>query len=95
MRTSQIRDRLLEQRTLYLNSLEKSKEAITEISRIIDSVTDEQKIMLKNIGIDYNVIAAFDLERMQKDSEYLNECENNLNHVITDLHRYLEDALNV
>lgn len=95
MRTSQIRDRLLEQRTLYLNSLEKSKEAITEISRIIDSVTDEQKIMLKNIGIDYNVIAAFDLERMQKDSEYLNECEKNLNHVITDLHRYLEDALNV
>lgn len=95
MKTSQIRDKLMEKKTLYVNSLNKSKEAIAEIKQTIDSVTGEQKEMLASIGVNFSVIESFDLERMQQDEEYLGACDQKLQAVITQLHEYLERELDV
>ena len=96
METSKIRDRLLEQRALYVASVQRAESAAKRINELIASVSEEDaQIVLNAIGFDYGEIRAFDLERMKTDTEYLEECEVRLEEVITALHEYLEGALNV
>lgn len=96
METSKIRDRLLEQRALYVASVQRAESAAKRINELIASVSEEDaQIVFNAIGFDYGEIRAFDLERMKTDTEYLKECEARLEEVITALHEYLEGALNV
>lgn len=95
MKTSEIRDKLLEERTLYQQSLRESAEAAKKIQGILDSITDEDCELLQSIGIDCTKIRFMNLEKVKCNSEYLNACQLELNSVINSLHSYLEASLGV
>ena len=96
METSKIREVLTQQRALYLRSLQESEELATKIRRAIDSVSPEDRqILTEKTGLDYEVIARFDLERMKTDKEYLKECKEKQDVFIKELHEYLEAGLDV
>ena len=95
MTSTEIRDRLLEQRTLYNESLRNSAKAKEEISSILGGISDNEVELLLSQGIDVRCLTTFDLERVQKDPEYLKECEDSLDKVITSLHSFLEEAVRV
>ena len=95
MSTTELRDKLLERRTLFLQAVEASNQKAKEIHSILDTFTEDKIQALANIGIDIRNIAAFDVERAQRDSEYANLCNEQLKSSITALHAYLEESLNV
>lgn len=96
METSEIRDKLLEQRALYAESVRRAEDAANRINELIASVSeDDAKLIQEAVDFDYNTIRAFDLERMKTDAGYLSMCEAQLTELATALHLYLEGALDV
>lgn len=95
MKTQELRDKLMEQRTLYQRSLEVSKDALQKIAESFASITEEQINTLLTAGIDIRSVLHMDLDRMTTDKEYLLQCEEQLNTVITQIHNYLEETLGV
>lgn len=95
MKTSEIRDRLLEQRALYQQSLKAAEEEKKSFKEVIRGITEEQReIMRKVLGADFLDPATIDLDRIQNDREYFNTCQERYIKMLTELHDYLEAALN-
>lgn len=96
MKTSEIRDKILEKKTLYNQAVIRSEEACNKIRNALDSITEEDADKLFNkTGIEVRSFKSMDLDRMKSDALYLKECQNNLDQVINALHTYLEESLNV
>lgn len=95
METKKIRERLTEQRAIYKASLENSERAVKKIKSIIDSIDQDSIKQLELQGLNVSVVQSFDLERMKTDKEYLQESQAKLTDVITALHQFLEDRLDV
>lgn len=96
MRTSEIRDRLLEQRALYQQSLRVAEEEAENFRNAMKEITDEQKEEMQRIlGAQYFDVSAMDLERIKEDESYLNQCQEKLDKMINGLHEYLEEELSV
>lgn len=95
MKTSEIRDLLLQERALYQQSLKDSEEAVQKISEVLDGISEEDCELLSSIGIDYRRVKGIDLERIRTDAEYVAECRQTIDAVILALHDYLRGALGV
>lgn len=96
METSVIRDKLLEQRTIYQQSLKSAKEEAEKFQKIISEISEEQKEeMMRILNDKYFDVTLIDLERIQNDREYLNECSQKFERMILGLHSYLEAELDV
>lgn len=96
MKTSEIRDKILEKKTLYNQAVIRSEEACVKIQKALDSITDEDADKLfDKTGIEIRSFKTINLDRMKSDSSYLKECQSNLDNVINALHTYLEESLNV
>ena len=96
METSKIRDKLLEQRALYAESVRRAEDAAKRITELIASVSDEDaNLVMEAVGFNYEIIRSFNLEQMKTDADYLATCESQLCVLIEKLHKYLEEALDV
>lgn len=95
MKTSEIRDKLLEQKTLYQASIERSNVAIDNIKQILSSITDDDVTLLGELGIDIANLKVIDFERLKSDAGYLEQCLTMQQTIIEKLHSYLEGELNV
>ena len=93
METREIRDKLLEKRAMYQQSLKAAKANCRDL---IASITEEQvEVMRSILGNSYFDLALIDLDRIQTDEEYFEQCQVRYTQMITKLHDYLEDELNV
>lgn len=95
MKTSEIRDKLLEQKTLYQASVERSNVAIEEIKQILGNVTDEDVALLEEIGVHLAELRTVNFDRLKSDTSYLKQCMLVQKEAIEKLHSYLEGELNV
>lgn len=96
METSEIRDKLLEQRAIHQQALKAAEEELAVFERVIGSITDEQKeIMIRVLGEKYFDLSIIDLQRLCKDKEYLVECQARFDVMVAGLHSYLEEEINV
>lgn len=96
METSEIRDKLLEQRAIYQQSLKAAEEELKAFSDIIISITDEQyDAMMRVLSDKFYDLRTIDLKRLCKDREYLDDCKTRFETMVTELHRYLEVEVNV
>lgn len=95
MKTREIRERLTEQRAMYRASLENSNKAVSRIKEIIAGMDNDCIKDLAGDGIDASFIYDFDYERMQKEEDYWRGEQDRLARVIGQLHKFLEEGLNV
>lgn len=96
METREIRDKLLERRAMYQQSLKAAEEAKKSFMELIESITDEQiEIMKSVLGNDYFDLMSIDLNRIQTDTEYFDRCQERYSQMLVKLHDYLEGELNV
>ena len=96
METREITDKLLEKRAMYQQSLKAAEEAKANFRDLIESITEEQvEVMRSILGNSYFDLALIDLDRIQTDEEYFDQCQARYTQMITKLHDYLEDELNV
>lgn len=95
MKTSEIRDKLLTERALYQQSVKESDAAIEVIRNTLQIVSQQDLSILSTLGVDYENLQKFDLNRMKQDRAYVDECQQYLDNIIHALHHYLEESLNV
>ena len=96
METSEIRDKLLEQRAIQQQAIKAAEEELAVFERVIDSITEDQKeIMIRVLGENYFDLSTLDLQRLCKDKEYLACCQSRFDVMVAALHSYLEAEINV
>lgn len=95
MTTVEIRDKILEQKTLYQKSLEVSAEAKEKIATTLAGIDDNTVNLLLKEGIDIRGILLIDLDRLQEDAEYAKKCSNDIKVLVNKIHDYLEEAISV
>lgn len=96
MKTSEIRDKILEKKTLYNQAVIRSDEACCKIKKSLEGITDDDVMrLLDKTGIDIRELKTLDLERLKSDLDYVNTYQNKIDTAVKALHAYLEEALNV
>ena len=96
MKTSEIRDKILEKKTLYNQAVIRSDEACAKIRKSLDSITeDEVARLMDKTGIDIRELKTLDLDRLKSDLDYVNMYQSKIDTAVKALHSYLEGALNV
>lgn len=96
MKTSEIRDKLLEKKTLYNQAVLRSEKACEDIQNVFKGISEEDMNEIQNsLGINIRQLQSINLEKMKTDSSYLANYRSELDSVITQLHLYLESALDV
>ena len=96
MTTGEIRDRILEQRTIYQQSVLTSDREIKRITETIASLDSESLELVKTVlGNDYSDVTKIDLARVKSDKGYAEEWQKRVDLMISGLHGYLEGELNV
>ena len=96
MKTSEIRDKILEKKTLYNQAVIRSDEACAKIRKSLDSITeDEVARLMDKTGIDIRELKTLDLDRLKSDLDYVNMYQSKIDTAVKVLHSYLEGALNV
>ena len=96
MTTSEIRDEMLRQQTIYEQSLAASAKAIDRMRTQFSEISDEDiELLREKYGIDISWIRTIDFSRVQEDKEYRNIFASKQEDAITRLHVLLEEALNV
>lgn len=93
MTTKEIRERLIEKRTLYQNAVAEAEKACNSIGRILDSFDGESIELLRGMGFGIDCIVGVDLAKLRSDEKYVKEFSNNVGSVVEGLHKYLESQL--
>lgn len=96
MTTSEIRDEMLRQQTIYEQSLAASAKAIDRMKTQFSEISDEDiELLREKYRIDISWIRTIDFSRVQEDKVYRNTFASKQEDAITRLHVLLEEALNV
>lgn len=94
MRTSDIRDAMLRQKTIHEQSLAAAEKAMQEMREKFAEINDDDVEMLASkYGIDLHWIKTIDYERLRNDEEYYSVITEKQELAITQLHKMLEEAL--
>lgn len=96
METGKIRDKILEQRALYQQSLQAAEAEAQKIRDVIANISEQEIMLMQSIlGEKFFSLSEVDLDRVKNDSAYLNECQEKLDMMIRELHSYLEAEIDV
>lgn len=94
MELKELRDKLVEQRTLHQNALEASEKACKEIREQIQKLREPEVFeLLKSIGIDISDIVDADLDDIRKSPEELEKYTKILDSVTSALYEHLKGEL--
>lgn len=96
METSEIRDKLLEKRALQQQAVQQAKLETERFIATAAGLTDGMKEQLMTVlGDKYVDICSFDIEKLQTDAEYAEACQQKIDVMVVELHKYLEAELRV
>lgn len=91
---TQIKERLIEKRMLYKQSVAEAASAKVKIQEFIDSVTEEDEHILQECtGLNFNEIRNMDLDLCCVDEEYRNKCVAIQEKFLRTVREYLEKEL--
>lgn len=93
MDVREIGNALLRKQTLYEQSVKQSEEAAVKIRGVLDSITDEQREICMQMGIDISPLLSVDLERMKQDKDYRDSVCSMQNDICGKLAQMLEAAI--
>ena len=95
MEIREIRDKLLIEKTRYEQSLARSKQTISDIAGVLDTITEDQVALCKEYGINLEPLLNINVDRLMTDAEYREKCRNEQQAIISQMHKLLEEALDV
>lgn len=94
MNVKELRDKLVEKRTLYRNAVAECENACIEIKKIFRDFDEETIRLLKAEGFDVEPVLNVDLDKLKEEPEQLEEYAGQLADITQRLNRYLEEKLN-
>ncbi len=95
MDVREIGNALLRKQTLYEQSVRQSEEAAVKIRGILDSITDEQREICMQMGVDISPLLSVDLERVKQDKDYRDSACSMQNDICGKLSQMLEEAAEI
>lgn len=94
MNAKELRDKLIEKRTLYRNAVAECETACIEIKKIFSSFDDQTINLLENKGFSISPILYVNLDELKKNPQMLEDYSKKLSVITRDLNKYLEEELN-
>jgi len=94
MTLKELRDKLVEQRTLYQKSVEASDNACQKIKECLAKFDHDTLEVLRGNGFDLSNIINVDLNLLRESPEALDAYSQQLDDVVRRLHLFLEKELN-
>lgn len=94
MDIKEIRDKLVEKRTLYNNAVRASQEACSDIRKILSQFSDEEIELLESSGFGITKLLDVDLDKLKSDSDYLENYRKSLTELMDSISDYLLEELN-
>lgn len=92
---SQLRDQILEKRALQQQAKADAEKAVKNLQPMIEKLTSLYGDKLIAMGVDISKITSLDYEKLQTDSNYLNEVKTTVSNISSDLQNEIEGLLNV
>lgn len=92
MDVREIGNALLRKQTLYEQSVKQSEEAAVKIRGILGSITDEQREICMQMGVDISPLLSVNLERVKQNKDYRDSVCSMQNDICGKLAQMLEEA---
>lgn len=93
MTVKEIRDKLVEQRTVRQSAIKESEKLCKEIKELLASIDEESMEVLTSYGFDLTKVKGIDVDRLKEDKEYKAVVQLELESVCERLHEFLEEQL--
>lgn len=90
MTTKEIRDAIIEQRTISANIAKQAEDGCVELKKILDSITEEMQQEISAFGLDINSLRDVDFDRLKTDAEYNQEYKKKFSKFTSELNDKLE-----
>ena len=93
MTVKEIRDKLVEQRTMRQNAIKESEKLCQEITQLIASIDEESMEVLRKYEFDLAWLKSIEVDRLKTDEEYKERIHSALTGVCGKLQKFLEEQL--
>ena len=93
MTVKEIRDKLVEQRTMRQNAIKESEKLCQEITQLIASIDEESMEVLRKYEFDLTWLKSVEVDRLKTDEEYKERIHSSLTSVCERLQSFLEKQL--
>lgn len=97
MTTKELRDKLIEQRTIYQNSVAESEKACEQLKQSLLSLKEDKEAqsVVMEYGFDLTRLLNVEVDRLMKDEDYLEQFKQALHSTAEQLQKMLEHQLEV
>ena len=94
MSVKELRDKLIERRTLYRNAVVECENASIEIKKIFKNFDEETVQLLESKGFDIRPILNVDMDKLKESPKMSEDYSEKLSIITQGLYKYLEEELN-
>ena len=90
MTTKEIRDAIIEQRTISANITKQAEDGCMELKKILNSITEEMRREISAFGLDIDSLQDVDFDRLKTDAEYNKDYKQRFSRFTSELNDKLE-----